>query len=149
MPLIREISEQEIKVLQAKALKIKGRREFRRLQSILLRAKEGKSTNEIASILGIHSRTVQEHQRRYFQEGMKALEERILGPKGPKLLTAQEETQLFNVLREQAATGCLLKAGKACSFFTLYAVLKRNGWSKKPAPSLIRGPIVPSQIVRE
>jgi transposase len=151
MPLAQEISLQEIELLEAIASKIKGRREYRRLQSVLLRAKENKSPEEIGKILGIHPRTVQKHHQRYFRQSFKAFEEGIPGPKGPKLLSKEAEAEFFDTLKEEAGTGQLLKAsqikplyeakaGKTCSYFTIYAALKRNNWSKKqPRPRHPKG----------
>ena len=131
MRIARAISEAEIEALEAQAAKIKGRREYRRLQSVLLRAKENKSPQEIAKMLGIHARTVQKHHQSYFQKGMRAFEEGIPGPKGPRLLKREEEAALFVSLQEEAATGQLLnatkikarfeeKAGKTCATSTIY-----------------------------
>jgi transposase len=151
MRLGKVISEKEIEVLEAQAPKIKGRREYRRLQSILLRAKENKSPEEIAKILGIHARTVQKHQQAYFQKGLKAFEVGIPGPKGPRLLKREEEAALFASLQAEAATGQLLnatkikarfeeKAGKTCARSTIYLVIHRNHWSKKqPRPRHPKG----------
>lgn len=146
MRIAKAISEPEIEALEAQGPKIKGRREYRRLQSVLLRAKENKSPEEIAKILGIHARTVQKHHQSYFQKGMKAFEVGIPGPKGPRLLKKEEEAALFTSLQEEAATGQLLnatkikalfeeKAGKTCARSTIYLVIQRNKWSKKqPRP---------------
>ena len=150
MRLARQISEKDIEELEA-APKIKGRREYRRLQSVLLRARDNKGSEEIAEILGIHPRTVQKHHQRYFQEGLNAFEAGIPGPKGPKLLSQEAEAEFFSTLQAQAAKGQVLKAaqikplyeakaGKPCSSFTIYAALKRNGWSKKqPRPRHPKG----------
>src|SRR6476660_4179689 len=146
MRIAKAISEPEIEALEAQGPKIKGRREYRRLQSVLLRAKENKSPEEIAKMLGIHARTVQKHHQSYFQKGMKAFEVGIPGPKGPRLLKKEEEAALFTSFEEEAATGQLLnatkikarfeeKAGKTCARSTIYLVIQRNKWSKKqPRP---------------
>lgn len=145
------ISQEEVEALEARGKKIKGRKEYRRLQSVLLRAKENKTPEEIGRILEIHPRTVQKHQQRYFVEGLKAFEARKPGPKGPKLLKAEEEAALFESLKEEAAQGRLVntstikakfeeKAGKSCSKNTIYRALQRNKWSKKqPRPRHPKG----------
>lgn len=151
MVLGKVISRAEIEILEAYGKKIKGRREYRRLQSILLRAKEGKSAEEIAQILGINPRTVQKHHRRYFEEGLKAFDSNKPGPRGPRLLNFEEEAALLESLKEQAAKGQVLKAGqikplyeekagRPCSLGTIYVVLKRNRWNKKqPRPRHPKG----------
>jgi transposase len=82
-------SQEEIETLEAKAHKIKGRKEYRRLQSVLLRAKDNKSPEEISQILGIHPRTVQKHHRRYFKEGLNAFNERKPGTQGTRSAARQ------------------------------------------------------------
>lgn len=161
MPLARQISQKEIEELEAQAPKIKGRREYRRLQSVLLRAKENKSPEEIAEILGIHPRTVQKHHQRYFREGDKAFKQGITGPKGPLLLSEAQEVELFNSLKTEAAEGQLMnatkiksrfeeKVGKPCAKSTIYVVLKRNGWSKKqPRPRHPKGDEEAKQVFKK
>lgn len=147
----RRISSEEIAALEAQAPKIKGRREYRKLQSVLLRGKEAKSPEEISKILGIHPRTVERHQQQYFQEGMKAFEAGKTGPKGPRLLRREVEIELFESLKEEAANGKWLnalqikerfeeKVGKPCAKSTIYVVIQRNHWSKKqPRPRHPKG----------
>lgn len=142
----RVITAKEIAALEAKGKTIKGRREYRRLQSVLLRAKEGKTAQEIAQVLNIHPRTVEKHHRRYFEEGLQSFEEQKGGPKGPRLLSGEAEKVLLKNLEARAATGQLLSAwqvkeayeqevGHAVSLSTIYVVLQRNDWSKKrPRP---------------
>lgn len=142
----REITEEEIEILEAKGRKIKGRLEYRRLESVLLRAKEGKTAEEIAVILKIHPRTVEKHHERYFNEGLAAFEAKSHGKPGPRLLSAEEERVLFTTLEEKAEEGKLLKAaqikplyeekaGKPIGGSTIYKILYRNQWSKKrPRP---------------
>jgi transposase len=147
----KPISQEEIEALEVRAPRIKGRKEYRRLQSVLLRAKENKSPEEIGKILGIHPRTVQKHQQRYFQQGLRAFESGVPGPKGPRLLKKEEEAALFESLQEEAATGQLLnatkikirfeeEAGKTCARSTIYLAIHRNQWSKKqPRPRHPKG----------
>lgn len=147
----KAISQSQIDELEARAPKIKGRREYRRLQSVLLRAKDNKTPEEIGKILGIHPRTVQKHQQRYFSEGMEAFETKKPGRKGPECLTVEQEKELFEQLKEQAAQGQLVnirviriefeaKAGKPCSKNSVYRAIHRNKWSKKqPRPRHPKG----------
>ena len=147
----KAISQDEIEALEAKALNIKGRREYRRLQSVLLRAKDNKSPEAIGQILGLHPRTVQKHQQRYFKEGLAAFEAKKTGTTGPRLLKPEEEFALFERLKAAAAAGelvnvCKIKAlfeektGKPCANSTIYVVIHRNGWSKKqPRPRHPKG----------
>jgi transposase len=142
----RVITSEEIAALESKGKKIKGRREYRRQQSVLLRAKEGKTAEEIGKILNIHPRTVEKHHQRYFEEGLQAFEEKKGSPKGPRLLSAEAEKALLKNLEAKAAQGQLLtgfqikeeyerEVGRPVALSTIYVVLERNGWSKKhPRP---------------
>jgi transposase len=145
------ISQEQIDALEAHAPKIKSRKAYRRFQSVFLRAKDQKSPEAIAEILGIHPRTVQKHQQRYFKEGLNAFKDRTPGRKEPECLTPSQEADLFQSLEAEAAEGQLVtakiiwvrfeeKAGKPCSKNTIYRAIHRNGWSKKqPRPRHPKG----------
>lgn len=144
----RVISQEEIAAIEAKGKKIKGRKEYRRLESVLLRAKEGKTAQEIALILRIHPRTVEKHHNRYFTEGLAAFDAKQPGiQKGAlRYTTIEKEKALFTELKKKAEQGELLTAGQIKPVYekqigrrigksTIYKVLKRNDWSKKqPRP---------------
>jgi transposase len=144
----RVISQEEIETLEAKGNKIKTRKEYRRLESVLLRAKEGKTAEEIGVILKINPRTVEKHHRRYFEEGLAAFDAKKPGvQKGtPRHTTVETEKTLFSELKEKAQEGEILKAGQIKPMYeerigrtigksTIYKILKRNRWSKKqPRP---------------
>jgi transposase len=146
MGLARQFSLQEIEALEAKGRQIKGRREYRRLQSVLLGAKENKTPETIAKELGLHPRTIYKHQQRYLAEGFSAFEQGVPGPKGPRLLKTEEEMKLFASFKEEASQGQLLNVvkikacfeetlGKPCATSTIYLAIHRNNWSKKqPRP---------------
>jgi transposase len=151
MSPLKPISQSEIEELEAIAPKIKGRKEYRRLQSVLLRAKENKSPEDIGKILNIHPRTVQKHQQRYFSEGLDVFNTKKTGPKGPVLLKADVELALFESLKAEALQGEYVgiarikacfeeKLGRACGKSTIYLAIHRNGWSKKqPRPRHPKG----------
>src|SRR5437588_9841295 len=103
MNKIREFTAEEIELLEEKAKKIKGRLEYRRLESVLLRARDGKTSEEIAEILKIHPRTVEKHHQRYFQEGLAAFEPKNPGPPlgVPRFMSVEEEKALFKTLEER------------------------------------------------
>jgi transposase len=148
----RVIGEKEIEELEVLEKRLKGKKEYRRLQSVLFRAKFNKSAAEISQLLGIHSRTVEKHHERYFSEGWAAFEGKQAGPPaGSKLTGTAEEKALFKELEEKAAQGEWLKAaqikplyeelaGRTVGLTTIYNVLHRNGWSKqKPRPKHPKG----------
>lgn len=153
MAQARTITQEEIELLEETRKKLKGRVEYRRLESVLFRAKEGKSAKEIASILRIAPRTVEKHQARYFKEGLAAFEVKKPGPKAgiPRYTTLEDEKALFTELEEQAKQGEWLKATKIKSLYekrvnrplgktTIYKIFARTGWSKKqPRPTHPKG----------
>ena len=150
----REISPEEIEVLEATEKSIKGRREYVRLKSVLLRVRQGKTAKEIGDVLGLHPRTVEKHQERYFKEGLKAFEPKKPGPKkgeGPRLMSQEQEQAVLEKLESQASQGQVLKGaqvkeaiekelGKTVALRTSYRILHRNGWRKQsPRPKHPKG----------
>ena len=150
----REISPEEIEVLEATEKSIKGRREYVRLKSVLLRVRQGKTAKEIGDVLGLHPRTVEKHQERYFKEGLKAFEPKKPGPKkgeGPRLMSQEQEQAVLEKLESQASQGQVLtgaqvkeaiekELGKTIGLTTSYTILHRNGWRKQsPRPKHPKG----------
>jgi transposase len=142
MPPARKINEEEIAVLEALAPKIPGRREYRRLQCVLLRAKEGLNAEEIGKRLSLNPRTVEKIHERYFKEELKAFEKKRPGPKGPRLYPIEIAQSVLNELSEKAERGEILrvreiqdtlteKTGTSSCKGTVYNLLKRLRWSKK------------------
>jgi transposase len=152
MVLARMITEQEIEELESVEKRLTGKKEYRRLQSVLIRAKLGKSAIEIGAILNIHPRTVEKHHERYFEEGMATFSVKKPGsPSGNRLTSVEAEKSLFKTLEEKAKTGEWLKAaqikplyeavaGRVVALSTIYNVLQRNRWSKqRPRPKHPKG----------
>jgi transposase len=145
------ISEQEVIELERLSKKIRGIREYRRLQSVLLRARDGKTAKEIGTILGLNERTVEKHHARYFAEGLVAFESRKSGTSGPRLLTPEQESALLQGLESRSSQGEIIagfqikeaakeELGKSMSLGTAYLLLHRNGWRKvKPRPRHPKG----------
>lgn len=67
MFLGKRFTDEEIAALEAAEKDIRDKRSYRHLQCLLLRAKHGKPAREIAELLGIAQRTVEEVHRRYFK----------------------------------------------------------------------------------
>lgn len=152
MTQARNITQKEIEELESVEKRIKSKKEYRRLQSVLLRAKFGMTAIEIAVILGIHSRTVEKHHERYFKEGLSLFTDKKPGPvPGSPLSTTEQEKVFFQELEEKAKKGELLKAtqikplyeqlvGKTVGLTTIYNLLHRNDWSKQqPRPEHPKG----------
>jgi transposase len=138
---------QEIEQLELLGKQVKGKREYKRLQSVILKVKNGKGAAEIADLLQLNVRTVYKHQERYRKEGLSAFESKKPGPpSGSRLMSREEEKALLNRLEECAGEGQLLTASQvkqACeeklekpvALSTVYLILHRNAWSKqRPRP---------------
>lgn len=143
---------EEIKELEELSNRLKGKKEYRRSQCVLLKVKYKKDVDEIAEFLQIHKRTVYKHQERYRQEGLAAFESKKLGSKkGPRLMSSEEEKALLKDLEAKAGEGQLLrggqvkvaceeKLGKPMALSTVYLLLHRNDWSKQqPRPRHPKG----------
>lgn len=152
MPVETKNKTEEIEQLEELSKQLKGKKEYRRLQCVLLRAKYQKNAAEIAEFLQIHKRTVYKHQERYRLEGLATFETRKPGPqRGPRLMSSDEEKALLKELEVKASEGQLLrgsqvkeaceeKIGKPVGKSTIYRLLHRNGWSKQqPRPRHPKG----------
>ena len=91
----RPLTDEDVQLLEAACKTIKGRRDYCRLQSVLCRARDGKTAKDISHVLGIHKRTVEKHHQRYFEQGLKAFEAKPTGRQGPRLLKPSQEADLF------------------------------------------------------
>lgn len=137
----------EIEQLEALGKRLQGKREYRRLQSVLLKVKHGKGADEIAELLQLNRRTIYKHQERYGKEGLSVFEAKRPGPpEGPRLMSKEAEKALLKDLEGQASEGQLLtgtqvkqaceeKIGRPIALSTVYLILNRNGWSRQsPRP---------------
>ena len=101
----------QIEALELLAKEAKGKLEYRRIQSVLLREKFGKDVEDIAEMLHLHKRTVYKHCERYEKEGLKAFEPKRSGPKqgeGPRLMSQEQEQAVLEKLESQASQGQVL-----------------------------------------
>ena len=150
----RVIHSDEIKHLEETEKTIQGKREYVRLQSVLLRARQGKTAKEIGQVLNLHPRTVEKHHEDYFKEGISAFEPKTPGPKqgeGPRLMSQEQEQAVLEKLESQASQGQVLtgaqvkeaveqELGKTIGLTTSYTILHRNGWQKQsPRPKHPKG----------
>jgi transposase len=157
----RLINKDEIVELERLSKKIKGRREYCRLQSVLLRARDGKTAKEIAILLNLNKRTVEKHHERYFKEGLSAFEAKSPGKSGPRLFTKEEEKALLENLESKSCQGEIIAAfqvkeaaeqqlGKKIALGTVYLLLHRNGWRKvKPRPRHPKGDNAEKEVFKK
>ena len=144
----------QIEALELLAKQAKGKLEYRRIQSVLLREKLGKDVEDIAEMLHLHKRTVYKHCERYEKEGISAFEPKTPGPKqgeGPRLMSQEQEQAVLEKLESQASQGQVLtgaqvktaieqELGKTIGLTTSYTILHRNGWQKQsPRPKHPKG----------
>lgn len=115
--------------------------EYRRIQSIYLRARYGYHAAQIAEMVGLKTQTVRNLHAAYLQRGEAAL--RMLGRGGRYHfnLSLREEEQLLASFVAQSRVGELVevsqvqrayeaKLGQAVAPSTVYRLLHRQGWRK-------------------
>ena len=151
MFLGKRFTDEEIAALEAAEKDIRDKRSYRRLQCLLLRAKHGKPAREIAELLGIAQRTVEEVHRRYFKVGLQVLDLGKAGRKSPVNMTLAQEQALLEDFQERAEAGALVtprlirqeyekRIEKRTAKTTIYRLLNRHGWRKvKPRPRHPKG----------
>jgi transposase len=146
-PLPDGCEEQLAQLLQ----KTKDVKEFKRIQTVYLRAKFGYSSSRIATITGYHQTTVKKLQSQYLSEGQRALLRKNKGGRFKENLSVDQEAQFLAPYLEKAASGEILevseifrdyeeKLGRSAGKSTLYAMLNRHGWRKVvPRPKHPKG----------
>lgn len=127
--------------------------EYRRFQSVYLRAKYGYSASQIAEMVGLKLQTVKNIHAAYLKEGEAAL--KLSGHKGGgrkhSYLTVEEEKAFIASFEEHAKAGEILEIGKIHVALqqklgeeiprsTTYRMLHRHGWRKvAPRPTHPKG----------
>lgn len=107
----------------------------------------GRSTRDVAEVLGRGVSTVERHKRRFLAEGEPYLTEYKLGGRRNEVLTVQQEAEVMAGLRAAAGEGQVVtadqvrraieaRAGRRVGTKTVYRVMHRNGWRKvAPRPT--------------
>lgn len=119
----------------------KSLRDFKRIQSVYLRALLGLSVQEIARAVGYSTSYVRKIQNSYIEEGEKALLSKGRGGRYHENLTIKEEEDFLRPFMERAARETLVvrevkeayeeRVGHRVPRSTIYRLLKRHGWSKE------------------
>ncbi len=115
--------------------------QMQRIQCILLRARQGLSSEEVAASVGWSSGWVRQVWSSYLQKGVEALVCQERGGRRRSNLTVSQEQNLVGRFVEQARTGGILvvseihrayeqEVGHTVPKSTIYRMLARHGWRK-------------------
>lgn len=115
--------------------------EYRRIQSIYLRAKYGYNASQIAKMVGLELQTVRNIHSAYLKAGESTLRLTGRGGRHRFNLTAEEEDALLSAFEEEGKLGHLLevskihrayeeKVGREVAKSSVYRLLQRHGWRK-------------------
>ena len=115
--------------------------EYRRIQSIYLRAKYGYSAEQIADMVGLKHQTVCNLHAAYRKEGEAALHVRGKGGRYRSNLGVEEEEALLAAFEVDGKLGNIVEVshiqqvyeqhvGRPVANSTVYRLLHRHGWRK-------------------
>ncbi len=130
-----------IDALADRLKKAKGRREFQRIQCVLIRATLGSSAAEIARLLGWSTPTVHVIHSRWSKEGDSIFDLKAKGGRRNEYLTFEEEVAFLRPFLDKAKAGGILNANEVRMAFealaghrvaksTIYRLLDRQDWRK-------------------
>ena len=130
-----------IDALADRLKKAKGRREFQRIQCVLIRATLGSSAAEIARLLGWSTPTVHVIHSRWSKEGDSIFDLKAKGGRRNEYLTFEEEVAFLQPFLDKAKAGGILNANEVRMAFealaghrvaksTIYRLLDRQDWRK-------------------
>jgi transposase len=135
-----------IKALQKRLKGAADRFIFVRIQCVLFRVKENKSTREIAELTGISQSSVKSIHVRFRNEGFSIFRKQQRGGRVRQFLTIEQEREFLALFTQEAQAGHTLtiknihnaleeKLNHKVALSTVYRMLKRNKWRKlKPRP---------------
>jgi transposase len=142
----REISTEQCAELEEFARAVDNKAVYRRLQCVLLRAKNNWNRAEIAQATGYNVRHVERIQSEYFENGLLAFERKPRVKPARQYLSSVEEAEFLHSLEPAAQAGLLVGAktvqvqlikhlNHKVSLSTVYALLQRHEWTlKRPRP---------------
>lgn len=146
MSKVGEPSPEEMASLQRRLKQAKSKAEYRRVQCVWLRVKNGMKAPQIAAAVGLSVSRV-----RHIHSGWRRLGEAFLDPKPVggrrhENLTVAQEVELLEALKAKAASGGILVVGEVHRAYearvghpvpagSVYRMLHRHGWRKvQPRP---------------
>lgn len=144
-------SQATINALAEQLKRARSRREYQRIQCVLIRATLGSSAAAIARIVGWSTATVHAIHSRWAQEGEAIFDLKPKGGRRHAYLTPEEEAAFLQPFLAKAQAGGLLNAleikaafearvGKVVAKTTIYRMLARCGWRKvTPRPRHPKG----------
>lgn len=115
--------------------------DFKRIQSVWMRARLGLSAQEIAAAIGWSTSHVRRIHASYLKEGERVLLGKGRGGRYNQNLSVQEEEELLKpffkkngierIIVREVKEAYEKKVGHLVPNSTIYRMLKRHGWSKK------------------
>ena len=115
--------------------------EYRRIQSIYLRAKYGYSAVQIADMVGLKTQTIRNLHSAYLKEGESILQLPGQGGRHRSNLSSEEEAALLTAFEVDGQLGGIVevsqihrayeqRVGRSVPNSTVYRLLHRHGWRK-------------------
>ena len=115
--------------------------EFKRIQSVWLRAKLNFPIEQISQAVGLSIASIRCYHSRYLQEGKSALSSKKRGGRYRDNFSIEEEKELLAPFIEKAQEGRMLvvsevkavyeeRLGASVAASTIYRMLARHGWRK-------------------
>jgi transposase len=142
----REITPEQIQHLEKILRDSKNSNVTKRVQCVLLRFTEKKTSIEISNIVGYEPASVRRIQKRYFDEGADSLFTEKRGGRHHFYMTIEQEKDFLEKIKQKALNCEIIsmhevhqiyqdKIGHECRIETLYYLFKRHGWKRiKPRP---------------
>jgi transposase len=135
------IAECDLLALERLLKEAASKSQMQRIQCVLLRARQGMSSGEVASSVGWSAGWVRQVWSAYLREGAQRLVCQVRGGRRRSNLTLSQERELVGRFTEEARAGGILvvsgihrvyeqEVGHAVPKSTVYRMLSRQGWRK-------------------
>ena len=135
------IAESDLRVLERLLKEATSKSQMRRIQCVLLRARQGMSSTEVASSVGWSPGWVRQVWSAYLHEGAQSLVCQVRGGRRRSNLTLSQEQELVERFAEEARAGGILEVSEIRRVYeqqvnhavpksTIYRMLARQGWRK-------------------
>ena len=137
----RPIAEWDLLKLEKLLKEPSGKSQLQRIQCVLLRARQGLTCEEVASVVGFSPGWVRQVWSAYLNAGIDGLVCQVRGGRRRSNLTLQQEQALVERFEEKARAGRVLvvsevhrayeeAVGRCVPKSTIYRILDRHGWRK-------------------
>jgi transposase len=135
------IAESDLRALERLLKEATSKSQMQRIQCVLLRARQGMSSSDVASSVGWSPGWVRQVWSAYLREGAESLVCQVRGGRRRSNLTLLQEQELVGRFAEDARAGGILvvseihrayeqQVNHAVPKSTIYRMLARQGWRK-------------------